>query len=212
MMTIVRHAFGPEGVAYLRVYLDRNEGFGKRLGHLLSVRDLESGTTSAFVPASSSPEAFGDFERGGLFSRASDSASADTSAFQTWLGDRLRNLPPSTRLVCVEDALSRSTDLASQAPGGDPRFFCGDAVYRYARTPEDAIRIVKPGATWTPDIALVTTLPDGLRELRSGQRVNDEVVSAMADAAIAVVVGAWDAEGLLIWEPAAPTAEISTAR
>lgn len=31
-----------------------------------------------------------------------------------------------------------------------------------------------------------------------------DVVNAMADTAVAVIVGAWDAEGLLIWEPAAP--------
>jgi len=65
VVTLVRHEFGPEGIAYLRTYLASNDGFGKRLGRLLGGRNLDAGTTWAFVPAGSSRQKRVDFQQGG---------------------------------------------------------------------------------------------------------------------------------------------------
>ncbi len=95
----------------------------------------------------------------------------------------------------------RRTDPALDTlPRGEQLFFCGDDVYWYAG-PAKADDALQPGATWDPNIAMVAPLPRALESIANRQSVDPEALEDMAAAAVAVIVGAWDAEGLLIWEP-----------
>lgn len=205
-MSFVCHEFGPEGVAYLREYLDANDGFGKRLGRLLlNTRAFEAGTTSAFVPSESSLQQRVNFHHGGLFpgaGRGEPYRRSAVEAFEIWLRDLMGSPGSPPRLLCVEDSLGRRSDAMLDQPSERTLFFCGDAAYWYATRPEGVAKIPIGGATWTPDIAIVTTLPKGMSDIRNEQSLEPEALRDMADDAVAVIVGAWDAEGLLIWTPA----------
>jgi hypothetical protein len=54
-------------------------------------------------------------------------------------------------------------------------------------------------ATWNPDVAILTQLPPRLPQDR-GTLSRDELAH-LAENAVAVVIGAWDDEGLIFWEP-----------
>lgn len=200
-MSIIRHEFGPDGVAYLREYLDSSEGFGKRLGPLLKTRELDAGTITAFVPSHSTLQQRMDFGRGGLFTEAGDGETSGTPALQQWIRDMFASPGSPPRLLCVEDALGRRTDAMPATSSSRARYFCGDDVYWCTTNPEDAAGLLRPSATWTPNVAIVTLLPCGWSDVRSEGSLDPAVLRGMAHAAIAVIVGAWDAEGWLIWEP-----------
>ena len=210
-LTLVRHEFGGDGVAYLRSYLQSNGAFGKRLGPLLARRDLEAGKTWALVPDDSPPHQRTDFESG-LFPDASPpmrvkqgylvqkfDASAHPQVRQA-VADLLSKPGPLPRLLCVEWAYARRT-----APWPDQEiFFCGDDVYGYqgADPAFEGVEWVPGGATWEPNVGMVTALPPGFEEIPHRQSITPETLEEMAAAAVAIIVGAWDGEAPLFWEPA----------
>ncbi len=215
-MRLVRHEFGPEGAAYIRSYLESNHRFGKRLGRLLARRGPEAGTTWAFVPSDSSLHKRRAFEDGGLFPDPGEEVEfaggvlrrvhdpAEEPQIVAWLSDLMVEDSRSNRVLCVDDAHLRRSDfrlLDSQRRV----FFCGDDVYEYALAGdplENPIRQARGAASWEPNVAMVSTLPTGVEEgFNSGQSIADEALEAMATAAVAVIVGAWDGEGLVFWEP-----------
>lgn len=216
-MTLVRHEFGWEAVVYLRRYLEHNERWGKRLGKLLARRDLESGTVWSFVPPESSPETLADLREGALYANTPILVDEEGHGWQRkhqpdsdpevieWVDGRLAALGPQPRLICSEDAYATRTEvgLVSEYPW-DERFFCGDDVYAYA-TADGCIRHALAhavgDASSDPSIGMVTTVPPEL-EIVNRQSLDEQKLEEMADAAFAVIVGAWDKEGLLFWEPA----------
>lgn len=212
---MVRHEFGPEGPAYLRSYLQSNEGFGKRLGRLLLERhEIESGTTWALVPANATPDSLVNFESG-IFPPAGPAEKVDVGymvpVFDASSNDAMRDAldgllaKPSARpsLLVVESALARRTDGWDQPER--QVFFCGDDVYDYALTkdPEAEVSWVPSGATWTPDVGIVTVLPAALGDIADGDSVSPAALEEMAAAAVAIIVGAWDNEAPLFWESTA---------
>lgn len=195
--------------------MNRNEAWGKRLGRLLTRRDLEVGKVWSFVPLGTSPETLADLQEGALF--------ADTPVVVDELGHRwqrkhepwrypqviewveglLERPGPSTPLVCSEDAHDTRNDRSVKAYPGT-LFFCGDDVYRYATADgsvEDAIATAVGDASWYPSVGIVTTLPPDLERVNR-QSLDEDRLEEMAAAAIAVIVGAWDQEGLVFWESA----------
>jgi len=205
-MTLVRHELGPVGAAYLRDYFESSRRYGRRLGALLAARDLEAGTTWAFVPSDSAPQRVLDVRHGGLYSRPGYEKPrvSPRPDVQRWLKAQLGG--PGRSILCCEDAMRQRTDPA-QGTSDTPAFFCGDDVYWYSEQPEDVVRIPWPCATWHPAIAMVTEMPRQAPPLEHRLCVPPEALQEMADGAAAVVVGAWDAEGWLIWEPAGSVAQ-----
>jgi hypothetical protein len=204
---LVRHQFGPEGAAYIRSYLASNDRFGTRLGRLLARREIEAGTVSAFVPAESSAAQRVNFEAGGLFSRRSRECAEDPSPKAraiAWLSLLLGEGGPSPRILCIEDARTRRAAVETKLPHVK-FFFCGDDVYWYAM--DGALEDISlewvplSGALADPNIGIVATLPAGLKSIRNRQSVNSAAVQEIATGAVAVIVGAWDWEGFMIWEP-----------
>jgi hypothetical protein len=196
---IVKHTFGPEGAAYVRSYFASSRGFGKRLGSLLERRDIEAGTTWAFVPAASSARQRVDFEHGMVLPGAAASTSS-WSAVANWLGALLGS-PPSGRLLCVEDAMARRSDPWLVNEADRKVFFCGDDVYHCAGADDELDHFVlAAAASWKPDIGIVTALPSGREQISNRQSLEPESLEGMAARAVAVVIGAWDAEGFVLWQ------------
>lgn len=214
----MRHDFGPEGSAYVLTYL-RASG---RLGPLLRQRDIESGATWALVPSASPPDQRADFAHGGLFPAPGPPIPApqgvlapkfDPSSdpqITSALSRLLSRSHATQRLLCVELAYARRTDPHVAACPSGQMFVCGDDVYAYATAANPMAPIARRlgGATWQPNVGIVTHLPHGL-DLPLGV-VDPEALEAMAGAATAIIVGAWDAEGLLFWEPRDATSIAAT--
>lgn len=200
---LVRHKFGPEGVAYLYSYLGSNRRFGKRFGRLLADLNLEAGTTSAFVPAGSSSEARVHFEVGGLFGRGRlDASSHSKAGVRGWLNGLLELPSRAPRVICIEDALMRRTDPVLDASPEAQLFFCGDDVYWYATAADLDDALLRPGAAWAPNVGVVTEMPTGRERIVQRESLSPHALHDMAACAVAVFVGAWDGEGFLLWEPA----------
>lgn len=201
---LVHHDFGTEGLAYVRRYLEANRGFGKLLGAaLLRSQGIDEGLVWAFVPAEPRPERrapLDDFESGGLYPTR-DPAWADQ--FGLWL-DEVRGDGQGSSIICVEGALHRPSDQFLDSQPEIPVFFCGESVYFYetGNVPAEQVRRWLGGATWKPDVGIVTERPTSLDEHPSRQWINRAVLAELATRTKAVVIGAWDGEGLVFWEPA----------
>ena len=215
---VERCELGLDAVAYLRSYLARNAEVGNLLGPLVSRGDLEAGSTWAFLPSATSERARADFAAGGLVPQGRRVQDADGTAFAylrtdlldipviEWAAGQLDNDDSGRAVICVEDAISRRSHLA-RAPSelSLPTVICGDHLYVYASSPSDprlgpVVRGAR-GAFWQPHVGMITTWPAHLRRAEPGQVIDLDTLAEMAKLARAVIVGAWDGEGFLIWEP-----------
>jgi len=200
---VVRHNFGPEGHAYVRSYLEANGAYGKLLGRLLlAAHQIDNGDVWAFVPAELPEERrtpLTDFEDGYIYPDPGRQ-SARQESNDGWLLEA-RNRVPGSWLLCVEDAFGKPSD-PFVAKRSDPMFFCGDSVYWYETADEvDArTRIELGGAVWEPTVGIVTVMPTSVRRLNR-QTLEDAALAELAASATAIVIGAWDGEGLIFWEP-----------
>jgi hypothetical protein len=200
---LARHEFGPEGTAYVRSYLESNESMGKRLGRmLLAHHDLDQGIAWAFVPVDSPLDDRTAFEEGGL-----SPASAPTweERVAGWLLQELSQQSATAGVLLVEGAYERRTDGWLEKRPDDPVVFCGDDVYYYetADAGPDQVQRWLGGATWEPDVGMVTKLPQGTDRLTNRQSITHEDLEEMAVSASVIVVGAWDAEAFFFWQPSA---------
>lgn len=219
-MTLIQHEFGPEAIAYLRSYLANNERRGKRLGKLIARRDLEAGTVWSFVPPESSPETLANLTDEPLFASTPIVFDEHGHSWQRkhdpwkdpevieWLDGLLARPEISPWIVCSEDVRASRTDSwVAEHPEYD-LFFCGDEVYMYASDgsvghPADAIADAAGHAVGNPSVGIVTTLPPDSK-IENRRSLTEQTLEEMAAGAVAVVVGAWDEEGFLVWEPARP--------
>lgn len=205
MHELVRHEFGPEGTAYVRSYLESNEAFGKKLGRLLVTHhDLDQGTAWAFVPAESPMDRRTAFEYGGLRPASVPNSEERVGG---WLLQQLRRHGAAARVLLVEGANELRTDPWLKNRPDDPVVFCGDDVYFYepaGAAPPDLKRWIG-GATWRPDVGIVTELPRGAGRLTPRQELTLEDLDEMAANASVIVVGAWDDEAVMFWERSEPS-------
>lgn len=200
-MRLIRHQYGPEGYAYVRSYLKSNEGFGGRLGTLLGRRNIEAGIVWALVPAGSALADRLDFEQGAPF-LGQGSHGCPKAQLDEWVRSVLaaRSVTP---VFCMEDALARRTDgglerLLTQMEA----FFCGERVYWFATAASSpTAALLRWGATWDPNIAMVATLPADQKDIHHRGSISGELLERMAAAALFVIIGAWDADGFVVWEP-----------
>jgi hypothetical protein len=217
-LAVVRHEFGSEGSVYVRSYLEANASFGKRLGRLLTACPIEAGTTWAFVPADSAPERLVTFERS-LFPPSGRAQRVEVGfmvpkfvpsanpAVKEALAGFLDTAGPASRLVCVEDSYRRRSDFRLPVDQWAHQvFFCGEDVYEFAggEIPLEESARMLGGASWKPDVGLVTSLPEQLDTIEQGHEVTAEQLEEMAMAAVVVVIGAWDDDSFLFWEPPPP--------
>lgn len=153
------------------------------------------------VPATSSPAHRLDFERGLPFFGEGPDGSPKSSV-EEWLRASVSAPSPTPRIFCMEDAVARRTDGAVERLLTEKKaFFCGDAVYWYgtADSPQDSA--LRASARWDPNIAMVTTPVTGQKNIEHRDFVSPAMLERMAAAALAVIIGAWDADGFVVWEP-----------
>jgi hypothetical protein len=196
-VVLVRRDLGSDGIAYVSSYLEASREFGRQLGPLLQAsHDVDAGISWAFVPsplpaARTAPLA--DFETGGLFSTRDPTWP---KALLSWL-DSVRGV--DAHFVCVEGALERPSDPFLESLD-QPVFFCGDSVFYYALlSPDEMPEWWFGGATWRPDVTVITPVPAKLPAHRD--EIDQSDLAQLAANAVAVVIGAWDDEGLIFWQP-----------
>lgn len=192
---LVRRDLGPEGISYVTSYLQSNEEFGKQLGRLLlAAQRIEAGIAWAFVPspmpARGAP--LTDFETGGLVSRREGTWSAQV---QAWLASLAT---ANGVFVCVEEGLHRPSDPVLRSLE-QPAFFYGDSVFSFGPPESDELPRLLGVATWSPSVSIVTDVP--AKPLPDRDYIEQRELMQLAANAMAVVIGAWDDEGLVIWEP-----------
>jgi hypothetical protein len=196
---LVRHDLGEEAKDYVRSYLEANGAFGKLLGPLLlQAHEIDGGVAWAFVPNPLPPERVApltNFEDGPLYKHAAWRKRVDT-----WLDDT-REAAPGSWLLCVEDGLGKPSD-PFVAKRNDPKFFCRDSIYWFetADEAEDRTRIELGGAVWEPNVGIVSVMPASAGRL-DRQTLEDSALAELAASVTAIVIGAWDREGLIFWEP-----------
>jgi hypothetical protein len=195
-MVLVHHEFDVDGIAYVESYLAANGEFGKQLGPLLlKSHDVRAGNVWAFVP--SEPPATRQmpltaFEAGGLFPKRDPAWRAQVRG---WLEAKCG---AGQLLLCAEDAMARPTDPFLERLEG-PIVFCGESVIDYRELPSDGIADeLFAGAVWNPDVAILTAAPPRLPNDR--ETITRAELARLAENAVAVVVGAWDDEGLIFWD------------
>ena len=219
---VERYELGLDAIAYLRSYLARNAEVGNLLGPLVSQRDLEAGSTWAFLPSATSERARANFEAGGLVPQGRRVPNPDGTVFVylrtdlvdipviEWVAGQLDSDASGKAVICVEDAITRRSHL-TRAPSelALPTVLCDDHLYQYASSPSDprlgAVVRGAQGALWQPHVGIITTWPAHLGPAQPGQDIDHATLAKIAELARAVIVGAWDCEGFLIWEP--PTAQ-----
>lgn len=190
--SIAREAFGPEGAAHVRSEL---EASAKPLARLLGRLDIEAGKVWAFVPADSPPGLRRDFE-GGSFS---DYEFPWAPAVAKWLDSRLTAMPGG--VVLFEDPSAEPGDPFLERRREIPLLFGDDAVYRHALpgASRAELELLLTTALWYPTVGVVGGVPAGMR-MADRQSVTTRQLGAIAEDPTAIIVGAWDAEAVLIWE------------
>ncbi len=196
----------------MRSYLESNQAFGKKLGRLLVAHhDLDRGTAWAFVPGDSPMDRRTAFEEGGLRPASEPDLEQRVGG---WLLHQLRQPDAAARVLIVEGAHELRTDPWLENSPDDPVVFCGDDVYFYGTAesaPSDLVRWLG-GATWRPDVGIVTDLPLAPNGLTNRQSLTPEELGEMAVRASVIVLGAWDDEAFVFWErPVPSTSEASSS-
>jgi hypothetical protein len=162
--------------------------FGKPLAARLLALELGSPFTFVTPDAALAARMERHPRYGGVDDGSSDRRLA--IAVSEWLGEAD---PGRQRLVRLEEPLARYGD-----PRVDPRStHCGEHLYWSAdrgAAPEDVHRAFRKLAGY-PGVGVLTRPPADA--VMSGA-LTDEVVEAMADAAVAVLVRAWDDEAFLV--------------
>jgi hypothetical protein len=178
--------FGSGGLAFVRQELrTASTGFDGPLA--LRLADQELGFPFSFL----APDAVSvarDWESGGVDDGRSDRCLAIA------LSDWLRQPDPGRlRLVALEDSLARYTD-----PVVDPRMMhFGERVYHAARRGDgpDEVHSVFRRLPGYPGVGVVTRPLAGVVESCD---LFEDALDAMALAAVAVLVRAWDDEAFLV--------------
>ena len=197
---LVRHEYGSEGAAYVRSQLLMNQGY-KRLGSLLAHHDIEHGRTWALVPAGSSAAQRTSFDG----SWSGFDFDWETEAAQ-WLAEAARAQTDGRGLLCFEHWGADKEDpfLQTGEDVGDV-FFCGKDVYEAVTqsAPVEAFGDLATESLWYPTIGMITRLPGGTDQIPSRGEVTVGQLTVMAETAAVIIVSAWDAEGLVFWQPSA---------
>lgn len=161
---------------------------------LLRAHEIDRGVAWAFVPNPLPPERVApltNFEEGPLYKHAAWREWVDTSL------DATRAAAPRSWLLCIEYGLAEPSD-GFVAKNDDQLFFCRDSVYWYETAAHAGAwaRVELGGAVWNPTVGILTVTPAGAGSL-DRQTLEDSALAELAASATAIVIGAWDAEGLI---------------
>jgi hypothetical protein len=186
---------------------------GKRLGALLALRDLDTGSTWAFVPGDAPTERIEKFNH---YLFEGDARTAADDRLATWI-EQLLSSTDGRGVVCFSEPLAQRHDPWLERDDGYrwDLFSCGPELYWFmtAGQADDSVAGFVAASLQPPvTVGMVTTLPSSIEGLRDGQEVSLDSLAEMAANARAILVDAWDTEGVVVWEPAASRGARATAR
>lgn len=181
-------------LAYVREQLALHAKARRLLGELLGQIDLERGRLWAIVPTERAAAATSDLE----FDAIRSEAERDALARETTR--RLRPLLERTpaKLLAIEHW--KAVEDLHAAPAH--AFLVGDSEFDYvtASDPNTLVEQLLSAELWFPTVGVIATAPAGVelpgtRELTVGHV--EEVVAGLD----LILIGAWDADGYVFWEP-----------
>ena len=197
-----RHQFGPEGHAYVRRYLESGARFEKRLGALLlDHHDVDGGSVWAFVRADSPPEKLAAHETGRLFPKGDPDWATQADR---WLRESLSG---DDRVLLIEHPYAKPTDGWLRNNADRRVLVCGDDLYECYLAEDGELVGWLGGATWEPYTGVIAPASPDLPGEGERRLVQPELISSLSEGALAVIVGAWDDEGWIVWEPDGPVLE-----
>lgn len=155
---------------------------------------LDEGTFQAVLPADFDGREVANLERGGVMAGAE--ADRDLAAVLDELAGE------GSACVVVEDDMGMRMDPAIQN-SSLPVAFMGDRVISWAELERgrgaDAVEAITQGASGYPRNAFVVSKSVAELELVDRQSLSQDFAGKVADALLAVIVGAFDDESYVLW-------------
>lgn len=211
-MECVEYRLGPPAFGHLRHCLGHGKGLSRRL--LRRLAD-ESGSVFTWLPAETPESAAHDFRAGGKLPSPPRAEWIETPTATAVPIPTTREhlagyvesfLRGSQDRVCVlENALARRSDRATGSFRSELLFF-GEEVYHRVPAGAEAATILAAldEAFAIPLFAgVLATAPAETRGRASGAEIGEAELDGLAENCRAVIVGAYDGEGFLVWTPGA---------
>jgi hypothetical protein len=182
-------------VAYVRQQLALHGAGGRLLGRRVLERGLGEGRLWAMVPVARAAESAADLEFDAI--RSDEERNALMVETARTLRPLLEQAAPSMLV------LEWCNPVEYLSGGLDHAFLVSDSEFQYATAADedDVIADVLGGALWFPTVGVIGAAPSGV-ELPGTRELTPEHVEEILDGLRLVLVGAWDADGYVFWEPA----------
>ena len=177
-------------IDYIYSELSKGRGLARQLAQL----PLRGGRVVTYLPDTVTETALMDFGSGGV---ASGEENRNLAQF---IQRHLKETTAGPQLCVLEHALARRGDPVI-ARWEIPYFTVGDEVYLFAEggsSFDQVLGILTEGHLY-PAIGTLASLPDGYRPIDEGAAVDQDVLRRLAEGTRYLIVGAYDAEGWLIW-------------
>ena len=194
---LTRVSFAPQAVAeHIREQLRQNRDDGRMLGRLLAGLPLDRGATWAFVPEGAEAKAH-DFDAG-IFS------PEDTAELAALLAERIlprlaTPRPDGSRGVLVFEYW---TDVDGHQDSPAKSFRVGTSTFDYADAATNRAQVERllRSALWFPTVGVVGRLPEGAGD-EDRKTLPPQTLDTLVETVELLLVGAWDADGYVLWEP-----------
>jgi hypothetical protein len=181
--------FGTEAVSYIQSSLFDGDTLSR---HLLSL-PLKNGQVTAHLPATVSSEMAQRFEVGGITTR-NNTVPHLVAFITTYLSGR-------GKPCAVFEAIERHGDLYLSL-SKQPFFVHNSEIYYFLGSQNrdsEKVRTVIQAARSYPFIGVLTSLSESDPDIRVAQEVTESVLRKLAARTKHLLIGAYDAEGILVW-------------
>jgi hypothetical protein len=195
MKKLKNHRFGKEALVYIQGEL----GNGWDLAaSLLKWIPLDQGVISTYLPENIPASIASDF-RISIYKTAGDSywneiESQIMTDIHVILGGK-RN-----RYFIVESLAEEVSNSWKIKPGDYFKYLNWIYFFRTGSSDNNELRTIFRHSRDYPFIAIVTSLPEKTPPLHLGQVIDDRVMDELVKRVDMILIGVYDAEGLLIWK------------
>jgi hypothetical protein len=175
-----------------RDWVRQSLGDGNALAHeILGVCDLATGVASAAVPPGFPADGLDhpQWGQGMVSRRRSDEALADLIGGAT------------PRLVVVEDPLMRPTDPVFERHARESFVFQSEVYHWRLRRQAEPYRLIGEFLNRWISYPFIAVVVRSSRPYDAGEEVTYEEIRRLAMSVESVVVGAYDNEGYIVWQP-----------
>jgi hypothetical protein len=213
MNDCLRHVLGMDARIYMRDQLQASSSLAACVREVYSV---DQGTVWTPLPRGLEPERLQRFAEGGLFPPNSvmqlrpDNSHGAPPGIQCLVGEISEYLSRPNRISIFVHPLMRRHDPVAKRLRGS-HWFVGEEVYPYVLSEEGNLdtgagdrdrilamlgRVTEP----VPFVGVLSEVPVGLELWPAKDEIARGALRELADHASAVIVGAYDAEGYIVWQ------------